>query len=124
MKLFGYSKEQKLKQKKDLDLLFEKGKWKTAGPLRLILKKTVAGEKGKFGVSVSKRLYKRAVDRNRIKRLLREAYRLNREVFEQKYSPSYLAMLFWVSKVEPKGYAEVEAYFLELCKQSDGKTKI
>ena len=40
---------------------------------------------GRLGVIASKRTFRRAVDRNRAKRLLREAYRLNRRRFSNKY---------------------------------------
>ena len=77
---FKYSKQDKLKSKKLIEQLFTEGKSVTAYPLKLIYLKTEFEDDSilKTGVSVSKRLHKTAVDRNRIKRLLREAYRLNK----------------------------------------------
>ena len=75
---FKFPREEKLKHKSEIDLLFAKGKWQTCGNLRIISidleKKPQEGfliSNQKFGVSVSKRYFKKAVDRNRIKRLLR-----------------------------------------------------
>lgn len=126
MKKFGYTRNEKLKQKKDITLLFEKGKWKTCGPIRIIFYKVPASEieaekipiteKPKIGVSVSKRYFKKAVDRNRIKRLLRDAYRHNKDEFQNKFGEKTLAMLFWNSKDKPKNLETVETEFLNLCK--------
>lgn len=125
MKTQGYSRSEKLKQKRETTLLFEKGKWKSMGKLRLIIVKqtdkiaenneTVPKADGKIGVSVSKRYFKKAVDRNRIKRLLREAYRLHKTEFREKFGPGFLAMLFWNSSEKPQHYTEVEKEFLQLC---------
>lgn len=118
-----FPRQNKLKQKKEIDLLFQKGKWTTCGNLRII---TLDLEKKpqedlvvihqKVGVSVSKKYFKKAVDRNRIKRLLREAYRLNKEIFSEKFGTRSLSMLFWVSKELPHHFSEVEEAFLNLCK--------
>lgn len=123
MKTFGYPKNEKLKQKKEINLLFEKGKWKTCGKIRMIVLKEevsvfhgLSVENSKIGVSVSKRYFKKAVDRNRIKRLLRESYRLNKAVFNEKFGKNILAMLFWNSSEKPHHYKEVEEEFLNLCK--------
>ncbi len=64
---------QRLKQKKDIDRLFKEGRIKYGHDLllRYIFEKQSEG--CCFGVSVSKSKFKRAVDRNRIKRQLREA---------------------------------------------------
>ena len=72
---FKYSKKDKLKSKKLIERLFNEGKSLTVYPLRLIYLKTEFEDQSilKTGVSVSKRLQKTAVARNRIKRLLREA---------------------------------------------------
>ena len=77
---FKLPKEEKLKQKKEIGLLFEKGKWKTIDNLRVITinldkkpQEDFSFSNQKVGVSVSKKLFKRAHDRNRIKRLLRNA---------------------------------------------------
>ncbi|WP_417428374.1 ribonuclease P protein component [Halpernia sp.] len=117
MKNFGYPKVEKLKQKKEISLLFEKGKWQTCGNLRIIFLKENLTENLQFGVSVSKRFYKKAVDRNRIKRLLREAFRLNKNNFTEAFGTNSSAMLFYISPTKPKHYSEIEANFLKLCEQ-------
>ena len=119
-----YPKEEKLKQKREIDLLFGKGKWLTCGNLRVISidldKKPQEGlivENQKVGVSVSKRYFKKAVHRNRIKRLLREVYRLNKAQFLEKFGENSLTMLFYVSPTLPKNYQEIEEEFLKLLKK-------
>lgn len=77
---FTYSKREKLKSKKLIDMLFVEGKSVKSYPLRMVYLQTKPFEKDillKVGVSVSKRTFKLAVDRNRIKRLIRESYRLH-----------------------------------------------
>lgn len=113
-----YPRAEKLKKNTEISLLFEKGKWRTSGNLRIIILKDKPGipiPTGKFGVSVSKRYFKRAVHRNRIKRLLRECYRLNKELFKQSFGEKTMAMLFWVSSEMPAKFQDVEAQFIKLC---------
>ena len=121
MKEFSYPKAEKLKQKREITLLFSKGKWKTNGNLRMVFvanpeAETTGEIQNKIGVSVSKRYFKKAVDRNRIKRLLREAYRRHKPEFEEKFGHNTLVMIFWVSSQKPTHYTEVEESFLKLCK--------
>lgn len=79
----GFGKREKLKSRKRLEELFSKGKSVNVFPIRISyqFQKPLPDEKAvlEVGVSVSKRNFKRAVDRNRIKRLLREAYRLQKK---------------------------------------------
>ena len=72
-----FSNIERLKQKKHLDLLFEQGEAINEYPLRIVYCPMVFedGSPMKVGVSVSKRIFKNAVDRNRIKRLAREYFR-------------------------------------------------
>ncbi|MDH6251451.1 ribonuclease P protein component [Chryseobacterium sp. H1D6B] len=115
---FKYSKREKLKKTDEITLLFEKGKWKTCGNLRIIILKNnpnLSIENTKFGVSVSKRYFKKAVHRNRLKRLLRECYRLNKDLFNESFGEKTIAMLFWVSSEIPEKFQEVEAQFVKLC---------
>lgn len=115
---FTYSKEEKLKKKAEIDLLFAKGKWRTYGNLRIIILKNhpdLQNENVKIGVSVSKRYFKKAVYRNRVKRLLRECYRLNKELFKTGFGDKTIAMLFWVSNELPEKFQDVEEQFIKLC---------
>lgn len=97
---FKYSKKDKLKSKKLIEQLFSNGKAITVYPLKLIYLKTDFNDESliKTGVSVSKRLHKTAVARNRIKRLLREAYRLNKPHFFNNSNASYAFMILYLSK--------------------------
>ncbi|MFN1218503.1 ribonuclease P protein component [Chryseobacterium kwangjuense] len=118
MQNFKYPREEKLKKNTEIALLFEKGKWRSCGNLRLIIlkdKPTQPIEYHKFGVAVSKRYFKKAVHRNRVKRLLRECYRLNKEQFKEAFGDKTLAMMFWVSPELPAKFQEVEEQFLKLC---------
>ncbi|WP_313502526.1 ribonuclease P protein component [Kaistella carnis] len=119
---FKLPKHEKLKHKKEIGLLFEKGKWKTYENLRIITlnldKKPQDGfsfDNQKIGVSVSKKHFKRAHDRNRIKRLLRECYRLNKDLFIEKFGTNSLTMVFWISKEMPAHFKVVEENLLKLC---------
>lgn len=97
---FGYARKDKLKSKKLIDQLFTEGKSVTAFPLRLVYLKTEFDDDSKLktGVSVSKRLHKTAVSRNRIKRLIREAYRLNKPNYFNTNTTSYAFMILYIGK--------------------------
>lgn len=83
-KQFGFGKKEKLKSRKQIDALFEKGKSFTVFPLRVSYSFAPSPAPVlQAGVTASKRNFKKAVDRNRIKRLLREAYRLQKMELDQ-----------------------------------------
>ena len=79
-KRFGLSTNERLKSRKQIDQLFQKGKGFSVFPIRVSYQFEKEADVGiRIGVSASKRNFKKAVDRNRIKRLLREAYRSQKE---------------------------------------------
>lgn len=81
-----YNKKQKLKSRKQIAELFNGGKSIHISPLRILyaIADKQPGEKylTKAAVSVSSRHFKSAVHRNRIKRLLRECWRLEKTDLE------------------------------------------
>jgi len=97
---FSYPKKEKLKSQKLIEQLFSEGKSVSAFPLRMVYLKTEFDDDTQFktGVSTSKRNFKKAVDRNHIKRLLREAYRLNKAAYFNNISGSYALMILYISK--------------------------
>ena len=99
---FSYNKHEKLKSRKLIKQLFEEGKSISVFPLRLIYLKVEhkGGHVLKTGVSVSKRNFKSAVDRIKIKRLMREAYRLNKAILYNKIDEKYVFMFIYLSKKE------------------------
>lgn len=77
-KRYTLGKHEKLKSKKAIDKLFTEGKSFVQSPIRVVFIKNETDFPNQVAFSVSKRNFKLAVDRNRIKRLMREAYRLNK----------------------------------------------
>jgi ribonuclease P protein component len=95
----SFSKKQKLKSQKLIEKLFAEGHSVSVFPLRMIYLQT--GKSNQVGVSVSKKNFKNAVDRNRIKRLLREAYRHNKKMLIDNNVSGYAFMILYIGKDLP-----------------------
>lgn len=112
---FTYSKNEKLKSKITIGLLFSEGKSVSKYPLRLVYyaDDSVDAQKIKMGVSVSKKHFKKAVDRNYFKRVLRETYRLNKHKLIDSLDKPYAFMLFYQSK-ERLSFEEINTKTIQL----------
>jgi len=89
-KQFTLGKDERLKSRKQIEQLFDKGKSIAITPFRVyfLINKMLNAQRSmfnvQFGVGVSARNFKKAVDRNRIKRLTREAWRLQKNEMAKK----------------------------------------
>ena len=101
-KEFSLERNERLKSRKLIDQLFSKGKHLVVAPYRvyyLIDNKEFISTSPfnmKFGIGVSGKNFKKAVDRNKIKRLTREAYRLQKNELSQflKVSNKHINLFF------------------------------
>ena len=69
---------------------------------KTVLKETISI---KVGVTVSKRNFKSAVKRNRIKRILRESYRCNKSIVFNNSNNNYALLFLYLGKEMPKSIA-------------------
>jgi len=86
-KQFTLGKGERLKSRKQIGKLFAEGKSFIVNPFRVyfFIQGPLTMDHGlQFGVGVSAKNFKRAVDRNRIKRLTREAWRLQKNELSEK----------------------------------------
>jgi len=106
---FTFNKQEKLKSKKLIERLFAEGKSVSSYPLKLLYLKVE--HKGEHllqaGVSVPKRKVKSAVLRNRIKRLLREAYRKQKHIIYENCQDKYIFMFLYIDENE-QNYVFIE----------------
>ncbi|WDF59716.1 ribonuclease P protein component [Flavobacterium sp. KACC 22758] len=112
---FTYPKNERLKSKTTIGLLFSEGKSVSKYPLRLVYRQAEEAYQGntKVGVSVSKKYFKKAVDRNYFKRVLRETYRLNKHLLLDNLDQPYSFMIFYQSK-DRLSYEEINTKTIQL----------
>ena len=102
---FSLKKAERLNRKKLIEKLFSEGDAVLQYPLKLVFLKTELPVKypAQSAFTVSKKLFKRAVHRNRIKRLLREAYRLNKNTLYDELKTEQLAIfIIYIGKELPE----------------------
>jgi ribonuclease P protein component len=88
-----FPKHQKLKSRKDIKALFEEGKIVTKYPVKLLWL-PLSQQDTRAGFAVAKRNFKSAVTRNKIKRLMREAYRLQKQEIQGRQKTFTLLFLY------------------------------
>lgn len=105
--MYTFKKEERLCSRKHLDLLFKNGSSFLLYPFRVsyIFVDEPAEVQAQVVINVPKKRYKRAVDRNLLKRRIREAYRLNKqENFYTKLPTDRGLLLFSIQFVGKEKY--------------------
>ena len=106
---FAFKKSARLSRRKDIKELFEKGSSFFLYPFKVLylLDSQNRASSNQVLISVPKKHQKTAVNRNRIKRLIREAYRLNQHILSEVSDKKLLIAYIYVSG-DLLEYKEVE----------------
>ena len=114
MATHSFDRTERLKSRKVIGSLFKGGNSYVAYPLRVVWVKMEEGVEmesaAQVAISVSKRIFKTAVARNRLKRQIREAYRLHKQELYDKLAAAdhrIALMLMYVGK-EMLPYGDIE----------------
>ena len=94
---FTFKKEEKLKGKRLIQQLFEEGKTFSVFPFKILYMFTLFGDVSlKAGFGISQKKFKKATDRNRVKRLMRECCRVQKQYLKEAltYKKCSLAVFF------------------------------
>jgi ribonuclease P protein component len=121
MGTFSFPKTERLNKKKTIQELFEKGSSFYLYPFRVHYLKPESESSHQVLFSVSKRIFKNAVDRNLIKRRMREAYRLSKESI-QGNSKLQIAYIYTAKEILP--FIQIQAKVLQSFKRFADEEKI
>ena len=113
---FRFPKSEKLKSRKIIELLFLEGKSISQFPIKVFYLPIENNENTQAGFAVPKRNFKNAVDRNRIKRQLREAYRLQKHLLKNDSGVKFALFFLYIGK-EKLPYLKIDNAMISLIKK-------
>jgi len=115
------TKEERLKSKTSIDALFKEGKGIIKHPIKV---QYMPHDRPLHQVAFTapKRNFKRAVDRNRLKRLMRETYRTNKHILYDKEVPSQAIFFIYIGRDMPT-YTNLENRMKQCLKVLSQKAK-
>ncbi len=120
MSSFKFPSKEKLKSKKQIELLFKSGQSIAAFPvLGIYTTHPKTDIPLQTAVTVSKKHFKKAVTRNLIKRRMKEAWRLRKNDFTERLAQSNLSVhiiLIFIGK-EVLSYADIDKGIKKLIKK-------
>lgn len=121
-KSFSFRREERLKSRKTIDSLFRSGQSFGQFPLRVVwmeMETPLGTSPVQFALSVPKKKFKRASDRNRIRRIIREAYRLQKTKFYDHLPGQLeqLAMMVIYTGKEMPDYQTIETAMKQLLRR-------
>lgn len=121
---YTYKRAEHLKQQKLIDIVFQQNKSMRVGPLKMVYA-IVPADSFSYQVAfvAPKKIHHLAVDRNRNKRLMREAFRLNRYIMTDAVGqpPVQVLFIFIAQNTEPMTFADASAYVSRLLTQLSEK---
>ncbi len=129
--MFTFSRHERLKSRRLISRLFREGNSFVAYPLRVVWLPVTEEEQAliswgpdpaQLAISVPKRHHKSAVARNRLKRRIREAYRLHKmEFYAQLASENrHIALMLVLLSKEDMPYSEIEAGIQKMIRKFPG----
>ncbi|MBT3587674.1 MAG: ribonuclease P protein component [Flavobacteriaceae bacterium] len=104
---FRFPKSEKLKSKKMIELLFAEGSSISKYPIKVLYLPSDDIKKTQAAFAVPKRNFISAVDRNRIKRQLREIYRLQKHLLKNEKELKFSLFFLYIGK-EKLPYSAIE----------------
>lgn len=99
---------ERLKHQKLIERLFEEGRSVKVYPVKAVFLEEPSLERTQAAFSVPKRTFQKAVERNRIKRLMREAYRKHREMYLPQNGKKFAVLFIYLGQEMPY-YSRLES---------------
>ena len=117
MKIHTFSKQERLCNRNDFQKLISEGKSFYCYPFKCVyLWKEAESFSAKIAIAVSKKKFKHAVDRNKIKRRIRESYRLEKGILYQNFSntPQNIDILLIYTETKICSFLQTKKKTIEL----------